>query len=197
MTASHMQFEAYHQTAGERVSDMLASLALKEGQLISGRAYMRPSIYRDVKSLSNTRRLNAKVNRYMDDMSNAVNQEIRMKVNSFKQSARPIRNLIDNVAEDVNQKLDATYRMYERLYANNEFYVADITDAMWNAYLITAYQMDQLRYNVEEKTAKAARYVVALTSYTLHRMYMTYENFESKMEELKVGIIITLLNTTQ
>lgn len=193
MTPHHMQFEAYHVTAEGRTSDMLLSLALKEGRLLSARAYVRPTLYRD---MSNPRRylvIKDRLNNIMEQVTRAAVMEVRYKRSSLGRAAEPLKSFADSIAQDANTKMEVTRQMAHRMYANNEYFSRDIYDGVSNmataANMKASQWMANLKNCVRTRSEEMYRKMTIWKNNTVMKIRQYSDLMESAMEDYKVQLI--------
>lgn len=152
VSPTQMTLELNHFTSGQRANDAQLNLALGDDRVLSGRAYLRPTLWNDISGVFRTENfVSSRLNSDFNSLLQTLNYDLRMKNNFFQQSVvTPASNVANYVKSEVNDKLNQVKRAFDVMYRNNEFYMRDIHQALKRHY-------DDLSRRMQYKMAELRR----------------------------------------
>ena len=132
-----MTFELSRTESGNQVNDAHLSLDFDEDErLLRGRAYMRPTLWSDIKRKMRPENLaSRRLSFDFSQLQRTLEYDARLKRHYLRQSvAEPVSKVVDYYSSEVDRKLRLINYSFDRMYRANEFYMRDIHQTLQRHY---------------------------------------------------------------
>jgi len=132
-----MTFELSQTQNGHHVSDALLSLSFDDVErLLRGRAYMRPTLWNDIKAkLRPENFVSSRLSSDLSQLQRSLEYDVRLKRHYLSQSiAEPVVAVVDYYKSEASRKWRQFDYSVDRMYRANEFYMRDIHQALKRHY---------------------------------------------------------------
>lgn len=126
-----MTFEAARFVDGNKIADARAALSMSDDRLLTGNAYLRPALYKNVQNLLRPDNFASMYpQREIDGLARTIEDDLNLKSNYVSEAVRPIGEAADYAVNEVSAKADEIRAAFRVMYRKNEFYMSDIYDAV-------------------------------------------------------------------
>jgi hypothetical protein len=163
---------------GQMIEDAVLSLSLDDMHLITGKAFLRPDVWTDIKRAYQTSDIADQLSTSFTPVRDSITEEWRMKSGAFRRSMQGPSNAYDKVSDDLGKITKQTARAAHRMYQANEFYVRDAYKWANEQYSVLSHSATRL---MRQMNAAITPYMRQLAQYHAGAM----ERMEQRMNELK------------
>lgn len=137
VSPSKMTFELSRTQNGHHINDAQLSLSFDdEERLLRGRAYMRPTLWNDIKAKVHPQNYaSSRLSSELSRLQRSLAYDMRLKSYNLKQAiGEPLSTVVDYYRSEVTRKWRQGVYSLDRMYRANEFYMHDIHRALKRHY---------------------------------------------------------------
>jgi len=173
-TPTQSSFELSRIVRGEKITDMRASLSRSQESIVTGYAFLRPELSRDIRAayLSLSQGDCAASREFKtawQQFTRAADDDFRLRARSIDDLTAPFKNAAKAVSNDVNGKVEQIQSAFNDAYRRNEFYMRDIHQTVQRHYEDLSrrmqYKMSELRRTFRDVIEWSERVNRAIVQY--------------------------------